>query len=76
MLALLRRLLPIFALGDCADIETRLAYLAGVQAKAVANNILADIAGKDMRQSLSCDQDGFGSGSRGRKPNQDWVQIE
>lgn len=36
----------VFALGDCADIEAKLAFLAGNQAKVVASNILAHIAGK------------------------------
>eukprot|EP00667_Euglena_gracilis_P008631 EG_transcript_8750 len=39
----------IFALGDCADIETKLGYLAGIQAKAAAANVLAAIEGKDLK---------------------------
>jgi len=39
----------VYALGDCADIEDQLAYLAGIQAKTVAGNILASIAGKDPK---------------------------
>eukprot|EP00667_Euglena_gracilis_P004517 EG_transcript_4543 len=39
----------IFALGDCADIEAKLAYLAIEQAKAVAVNVLAAVQGKDLK---------------------------
>eukprot|EP00669_Euglena_mutabilis_P009680 TRINITY_DN4529_c0_g1_i1.p1 TRINITY_DN4529_c0_g1~~TRINITY_DN4529_c0_g1_i1.p1 ORF type:complete len:447 (+),score=107.19 TRINITY_DN4529_c0_g1_i1:31-1341(+) len=39
----------VYALGDCADIEDQLAYLAAFQGKAVAGNILAAMNGRELK---------------------------